>query len=112
MRVFTRLLAYKAGKSFCAHNTQVTDLVQGSDPVLANVLKTDARQRIMRGDYAALILDREKELNDLGLQMADIPYDASPIAYPDGKIKFIVNGTSPALWLQFNPVKAALKQEK
>jgi hypothetical protein len=90
----------------------VTDLVQGSDPVLANVLKTDARQRIMRGDYAALILDREKELNDLGLQMADIPYDASPIAYPDGKIKFIVNGTSPALWLQFNPVKAALKQEK
>jgi hypothetical protein len=105
-------LAYKAGKSFCAHNTQVTDLVQGSDPVLANVLKTDARQRIMRGDYAALILDREKELNDLGLQMADIPYDASPIAYPDGKIKFIVNGTSPALWLQFNPVKAALKQEK
>ena len=105
-------LAYKAGKSFCAHNTQVTDLVQGSDPILADILRADARQRIMRGDYAVLILDREKELNDLGLQMRDIPYDASPIAYPDGKIKFVVNGTGPALWLQFNPIKAALKQGK
>lgn len=106
-------LSYKAGKSFCAHNTQVTDLVQGSDPVLANALRVDARQRILRGDYAVLVLDREKELNDLDLQMAEIPYDASPITYPDGKMKFVVNGTSPALWLQFNPVKAAaMHQEK
>lgn len=98
-------IAYKAGKGFCAHNTQVTDLVQGSDAGMAAGFLADARAAILRGDYAVLVLDREKELADLGLSLDEIPYDASPITYPDGKMKFVVNGTSPSLWLQFNPAK-------
>lgn len=35
-------LGWMAGKAFCAHNTQVTDVMTGSDPAVADVLRTDA----------------------------------------------------------------------
>ncbi|HSC76251.1 MAG TPA: glycosyltransferase family 39 protein [Pseudomonadales bacterium] len=98
-------LAWLAGKHFCAHNTQVTDLVTGSDPALAQVLRDDARQKILSGYYRVIVLDREKELQDLGLQLADIPYTVTPIEYLHGPMQFPVNGVSPKLWLEF-------KQEK
>jgi len=94
-------LAWLAGKSFCAHNTQVTDVMTGSDPVLAQALRDDARQKILGGYYSVIVLDREKELLDLGLQLSDIPYTVTPIDYPHGPIKFPVNGYSPKLWLEF-----------
>lgn len=99
-------LSYLAGKPFCAHNTQITDLVSGSDPVLAQQFLDRVRDSLRRGEYAVLVLDREKELRDLGVTLAEIPYDASPINYPDGKMQFVVNGNGPSLWLQFNPEKA------
>jgi hypothetical protein len=98
-------LAWMAGKGFCAHNTQVTDLVKGSDPLLAKVLLDDARQKILGGYYSVIVLDREKELFDLGLQFTEIPYTVTPIQLTGGQIRFPVNGYSPKLWLE-------LKEEK
>lgn len=95
-------LAWLAGKDFCAHNTQVTDLVTGTDPVRAQHLRDDARHKILSGYYAAIVLDREKELNDLGLQLSEIPYTVSRIHYPQGPMQFPVNGRPPTLWLQYN----------
>lgn len=95
-------LAWLAGKDFCAHNTQVTDLVTGADRQRAQRLLDDARQKILGGHYAAILLDREKELHDLGLQLSGIPYTVTAIDYPQGPIRFPVNGHAPALWLQFN----------
>lgn len=101
-------LGYLAGKGFCAHNTQVTDLVLGSDPARAQQFMANTRTSLLRGDYTVLVLDREKELHDLGVTMADIPYDASVIDYSNGKMQFVVNGNGPRWWLQFNPAKAAV----
>ena len=99
-------LAWLAGKGFCAHNTQVTDLVTGSDAGLAQVLLDDARQKILSGYYQVIVLDREKELLDLGLQFQDIPYTVQSIDYRGGEpIRFPVNGNSPKLWLEFNEEK-------
>jgi hypothetical protein len=103
-------LAWLAGKQFCAHNTQVTDLVTGSDPELAQALRDDARQKILSGYYQVIVLDREKELLDLGLQLADIPYTVTPIEYLHGPMQFPVNGVSPKLWLEFNGLE--FKEEK
>lgn len=102
-------LAWLAGKGFCAHNTQVTDLVTGSDPERAQRLRADARLKILTGYYAVIVLDREKELNDLGLQLSDIPYTVENIEYPQGPVQFPVNGRPPTLWLQYNG--ATLPQE-
>jgi hypothetical protein len=99
-------LAWLAGKDFCAHNTQVTDLVTGSDPALAQVLRDDARQKILSGYYRVIILDRKKELADLGLQFDDIPYTVQPIDYWIGEpIRFPVNGNNPELWLEYKEEK-------
>ncbi len=95
-------LGWLAGKDFCAHNTQVTDLVTGSSAERAEVLRADARARILSGYYRVIMLDREKDLQDLGLTMAEIPYVVEPLQYPDGEITFAVNGRSPRLWLQYN----------
>jgi hypothetical protein len=95
-------LAWLAGKKFCAHNTQVTDLVTGSDPALAQLLREDARQKILGGYYRVLVLDREKEMADLGLHFSEIPYTVTPIEYSHGPIRFPVNGYSPKLWLELN----------
>lgn len=95
-------LAWLTGKDFCAHNTQVTDLMTGTDPALAQQLRQDARERILNGYYTAILLDREKEMTDLGLQFTDIPYTVTKIDYPQGDVVFPVNGHAPALWLQFN----------
>jgi hypothetical protein len=65
-------------------------------------LRQDARERILNGYYTAILLDREKELTDLGLQFTDIPYTVTKIDYPQGDVVFPVNGHAPALWLQFN----------
>jgi hypothetical protein len=100
-------LGYMVGKGFCAHNTQVTDLVQGSDPERARVFLDDTRARLMRGEYSVLILDREKELLDLGLTWPEAPFDAFPITATKGKMQFVVNGTRPSLWLQYNPATRA-----
>lgn len=94
-------LAWLAGKDFCAHNTQVTDVMTGSSPTLAQALRDDARQKILNGYYSVIVLDREKELADLGLQFSEIPYTVTPIQYPNGSITFPVNGYSPKLWLEF-----------
>ncbi|MBK8101868.1 MAG: glycosyltransferase family 39 protein [Cellvibrionales bacterium] len=93
-------LAWMAGKAFCAHNTQVTDVMTGSDPVMANRLREDARKKILGGYYAVIVLDREKELRDLGLEFAEIPYAVKKLSYPDGPIRFPVNGYSPMFWLE------------
>ncbi|HQQ63949.1 MAG TPA: glycosyltransferase family 39 protein [Pseudomonadales bacterium] len=95
-------LGWMAGKDFCAHNTQVTDLVTGSSPARAQHLQADARQKILAGYYQVLVLDREKDLWDLGLHLEDIPYTATPLQYPQGEITFVVNGRSPRIWLQYN----------
>ena len=94
-------LAWLAGKDFCAHNTQVSDLVTGSSQARADILLANARQKIMSGYYAAIVLDREKDLLDLGLTLQDIPYRAEPLRYPEGEITFAVNGRSPRIWLQY-----------
>lgn len=93
-------LGWMAGKDFCAHNTQVTDLVRGSSPALADVLRADAREKILSGYYAVIVLDREQELRDLGLRLADIPYTVTKIHYPEGPLWFPVNGYSPTFWLE------------
>jgi len=93
-------IAWMAGKAFCAHNTQVTDVMTGSDPVMANRLREDARKKILSGYYAVIVLDREKELRDLGLEFAEIPYAVTKLSYPDGPIRFPVNGYSPMFWLE------------
>lgn len=98
-------LAWMAGKDFCAHNTQVTDVITGSDPALAQALRDDARQKILSGYYSVMVLDREKELLDLGLQFSEIPYTVTPIDYVHGPIQFPVNGYSPKLWLEFKEEK-------
>lgn len=95
-------LAWLAGKHFCAHNSQVTDLVTGSDPVMAQALRDDAREKILGGYYSVIVLDREKELQDLGLQLSGIPYTVTPIQLNAGQIRFPVNGYSPKLWLEFS----------
>jgi hypothetical protein len=93
-------LGWMAGKTFCAHNTQVTDVMTGSDTTMADLLRTDARKKIISGDYAVIVLDREKELLDLGLSFSEIPYKVTKIAYPDGGLRFPVNGYSPTFWLE------------
>lgn len=93
-------LGWMVGKAFCAHNTQVTDVMTGSDPAMAEMLREDARKKIMSGYYAVIVLDREKELSDLGLRFEDIPYTVKKLQYPDGAIHFSVNGYSPTLWLE------------
>ncbi len=98
-------LAWVAGKNFCAHNTQVTDVMTGSDSVLAQTLRDDARLKILNGYYSVIVLDREKELLDLGLQLSDIPYTVTPVQYPNGLITFPVNGYSPKFWLELQKEK-------
>lgn len=93
-------LGWMAGKGFCAHNTQVTDVMTGSSVAMADRLRQDAREKIMSGYYAAIVLDREKELRDLGLDFAEIPYTVSNIQYPEHPLRFPVNGYSPTLWLE------------
>ncbi len=93
-------LGWMAGKAFCAHNTQVTDVMTGSDPAMAEMLREDAHKKIMSGYYAVIVLDREKELRDLGLDFAEIPYVVTKLEYPDGAIRFSVNGYSPTFWLE------------
>ncbi len=93
-------LTWMAGKSFCAHNTQVTDVMTGSSPELAEKLRTDARNKILGGYYSVIVLDREKELRDLGLQFSEIPYTVKKINFPDGPVRFPVNGYSPTFWLE------------
>ncbi len=93
-------LGWMAGKSFCAHNTQVTDVMTGSDPALAEKLRADARSKILGGYYRVIVLDREKELRDLGLQFSEIPYTVTKLNYPDGPVRFPVNGYSPTFWLE------------
>lgn len=96
-------LAWMAGKDFCAHNTQVTDLVTGSSQARAKALLDEARQKILSGYYQAIVLDREKDLWDLGLHLDEIPYVATPLQYPQaGEIGFVVNGRSPRIWLQYD----------
>lgn len=93
-------LGWMAGKAFCAHNTQVTDVMTGSDLTVAEVLRSDARKKILGGYYAVIVLDREKELRDLGLNFSEIPYTVTKLSYPDGPIRFPVNGYSPLFWLE------------
>jgi 4-amino-4-deoxy-L-arabinose transferase-like glycosyltransferase len=95
-------LGWLAGKSFCAHNTQLTDILTGSDPAIVQSVREAFRQRILSGDYAVLVLDREKELKDLGLNWQDIPYTVTKIEYPQGPLRFPVNGYSPQYWLEFS----------
>jgi hypothetical protein len=93
-------LGWMVGKAFCAHNTQVTDVMTGSDPAVADVLRTDAREKVLTGYYTVIVLDREKELRDLGLEFSEIPYTVTKLSYPDGPIRFPVNGYSPLFWLE------------
>ncbi len=72
----------------------------GSDPAMAEMLREDAHKKIMSGYYAVIVLDREKELRDLGLDFAEIPYVVTKLEYPDGAIRFSVNGYSPTFWLE------------
>ncbi|MBK8676123.1 MAG: hypothetical protein IPN27_06950 [Cellvibrionales bacterium] len=72
----------------------------GSDPAVADVLRTDAREKVLTGYYTVIVLDREKELRDLGLEFSEIPYTVTKLSYPDGPIRFPVNGYSPLFWLE------------
>lgn len=96
-------LAFLAGKDFCAHETQLTDIVSGGDADMKARIFTDVRQKIAQGFYQVLVLDSMPEISAY-VNVDAMPYVASdldedkhtPVFYP------VVNGPRPRLWLDYS----------
>lgn len=98
-------LGWLAGKGFCSHRFFVMDLLNGGRSDLVEMLKEDARQKLMSGYYQVLVLDSFAEINDLGVNVKDIPYSVTAMEgqpdYPKYGFAPIVNGTKPVFWLEY-----------
>lgn len=93
-------LSYLAGKEFCAHETQLTDILNGDNKAIAESVIADANKRIMEGYYQVLIVD---SLTDLGnyVDVRKIPYAGTPLDLVERNNVFypINGGPRPHLWL-------------
>jgi hypothetical protein len=95
-------LAFLAGKSFCAHEAFAVDLVNGSDPVLANGLREDFRHRLLTGHYEVLLLDNQAQFSAYGIGFEQLPYTATDLDCPADAFYPLVAGQRPLHWLQYN----------
>ncbi len=96
-------LAYLAGKEFCAHETQLTDILNGGNQAITDSVVTDARQRIMSGYYQVLIVD---SITDIGnyVDVLTIPYIGIPLdSGLDERFSPVNGGPRPHLWLELQP---------
>ena len=73
----------------------------GSDPQRAQAFLQQVQARVAAGYYRVIIIDRDKELLDLGLTPASIPYTVEPVPYPAKPARFVVNGYTPRHWLAY-----------
>ncbi|HQQ62324.1 MAG TPA: hypothetical protein PLF22_01985 [Pseudomonadales bacterium] len=95
-------LAFLAGKDFCAHETQLTDIVSSENADMKARIFADVRQKISQGFYQVLVIDSMPELSAY-VSFDTIPYVASdldvdkrsPVFYP------VVNGPRPRVWLEY-----------
>ncbi|MCB1615351.1 MAG: hypothetical protein KDI30_04990, partial [Pseudomonadales bacterium] len=93
-------LAYMAGKDFCAHNTQLTDLLWSAPEGMTEAFMEGLNKRVFNGYYAVIVLDNKAELLDWQLGYKDIPYRVEKL--DDYKaFRQVVSGGNPALWLVF-----------
>ena len=103
-------LAYLAGKDFCAHETQLTDILNGGVSTVSNPLIDDAKKRIMGGYYDVLIVD---SITDIGnyVNVLHIPYIGTPLDL-GGEVSLLFNpvngGPRPHLWLELQPDRVQL----
>lgn len=98
-------LGWMAGKGFCAHETQLTDILNGGDPALAEHVVRDAQARILSGYYDVIIVD---SLFDIGnyVNVWNIPYIATPLDQDEESFKRfnpVCGGPRPHLWLKVVP---------
>lgn len=95
-------LAYMAGKDFCAHNTQLTDLLWASPEGIREQFIEELHAQVHAGYFSAILLDSKKELLDWELTYKDIPY---AVHHLEGFENFrpVVSGDNPALWLEYAP---------
>lgn len=95
-------LGWMAGKGFCAHETQLTDILNGGNPTLAAAVVQDARRRILGGYYDVIVVDN---LFDIGnyVDVFNIPYIGTPLDLDEAQMKYfnpVSGGPRPHLWLQ------------
>ncbi len=94
-------LAYLAGKEFCAHESQVTDIMFSGNTEMRDRLYADFRRRIGGLHYEVLLLDSMPELTGY-VDVSTIPYDVSHLDNYQIVHDFepVEGGPRPRLWLQ------------
>lgn len=96
-------LAFLAGKDFCAHEAFAVDVMNGSDPDIANSLVTDIRQRLQDGSFSVLLLDNQAQFEGYGISRFDLPYTATDLEGCEADSFYpVLQGQRPRHWLQYN----------
>ena len=101
-------LAWLAGKGFCAHETQMTDILNSGNANIAAALTQDAKHRILGGYYEVILVDN---LFDIGnyVDVFTIPYVGTPLDLDETQLRYfnpVSGGPRPHLWLQLVPERA------
>lgn len=95
-------LGYLAGKSFCAHEAFVVDVMNSGNADVASELVEGVRQQILSGHYSVLVLDTQAQFFGYGLSFEQLPYTATDLDCPADSFYPIIAGQKPLHWLQYN----------